>query len=49
MRKIAIVVVTLVPESVGKNNIVIEEEILANMPQIPWSARIEKVTVLDCP
>ena len=51
MEQIAITTVRLVPlpeACEGKSNADIEKEILAETPSIPFAARIEKVTVLDC-
>jgi hypothetical protein len=33
----------------GKTNADIEKEILEEIGPVPYTARIEKVTVLDCP
>ena len=57
MKKIMFIVAHLVPEAEayeGKSNADIEKEILDELqkqavPVIPYVARIEKVTVLDCP
>ncbi|MCK5592791.1 hypothetical protein KAI31_01695 [Candidatus Bathyarchaeota archaeon] len=48
-RKIAIMVINLVKESVEKLNKEIEEEILKEIKElrIPWMAKVEKVTVLE--
>lgn len=50
LKKIAIIIAQLVPDPEayeGKSNADIEQEILAEMPPIPYVARIDKVTVLD--
>lgn len=52
LKKIVFIVAWLVdtPEAYeGKNNQDIEGEILKEAPAIPYVARIEKVTVLECP
>ena len=52
MKKIALITVWLVddPEAYeGKTNSDIEKEILEDIGSIPYAARIEKITVLDCP
>ena len=48
-RKIAIMVMSLVEESVEKLNKEIEEEILREFKElrIPWMRKVEKVTVLE--
>ncbi len=48
-RKIAIMVISLVEESVEKPNKEIEEEILKELKElrIPWMENVEKVTVLE--
>ena len=48
-RKIAIMVISLVEESVKKLNKEIEEEILKESKElrIPWMEKMEKVTVLE--
>ena len=48
-RKIAIMVISLVEESVEKLNKEIEEEILKEFKElgIPWMEKVEKVTVLE--
>jgi len=48
-RKIAIMVISLVEESVGRLNKEIEEEILKELKElgIPWMEKAEKVTVLE--
>jgi len=48
-RKIAIMVINLVKESVEKLNKEIEEEILKEIEElrIPWMEKVEKVTVLE--
>ena len=46
MRKIAIIVVDLVPEASEASNSQIEKEV-ADSLQCDWLKRIEKVTVLD--
>lgn len=51
MKKIAVIIARLVPTPEayqGKSNRDVEEEILKEAPAIPYVARIEKVTVLDC-
>ena len=52
MKKIALITVWLVddPEAYeGKTNSDVEKEILEDIGSIPYAARIEKITVLDCP
>ena len=48
-RKIAIMVINLVEESVRKLNKEVEEEILKEFKElrIPWMEKVEKVTVLE--
>jgi hypothetical protein len=48
-KKIAIIVISLVKESVKKPNEEIEEEILEEIEEsrIPWMEKVEKVTVLE--
>lgn len=49
-KKIAIMVMSLVKESLRKPNKKIEEEILKELEEelrIPWVERVEKVTVLE--
>jgi len=49
-RKIAMMVMSLVKESLRKPNKEIEEEILKELEEelrIPWVERVEKVTVLE--
>lgn len=51
MKKIVFITAHLVPEAEaykGKTNADIEKEILSEIPAIPYVAKIEKVTVLDC-
>ena len=51
MAKKAIIVISLVEESVEKANEEIEKEILEELskgiPRIPWLKNVEKVTVTD--
>ena len=52
MKKIMFIVAHLVPDPEayeGKTNEDVEKEILDELPVIPYVARVEKVTVLDCP
>lgn len=52
MKKVLFICARLVEDSgayEGKTNADIEKEILEDMGLIPYVARIEKVTVLDCP
>jgi len=52
MKKIVFIAAYLVedPEAYeGKTNADVEKEILEEISPIPYVARIEKVTVLDCP
>jgi len=52
MKKLVFIVAHLIetPEAYeDKSNTDIEKDILEEMPIIPYVARIEKVTVLDCP
>jgi len=48
-RKIAIMVISLVKESVKEPNEEIEEEILEELEEsrVPWMEKVEKVTVLE--
>lgn len=48
-RKIAIMVISLVKESVEEPNEEIEEEILKELKElrIPWVEKVEKITVLE--
>jgi len=48
-RKIAVITVKLVEESIEEPNEKIEEEIRKELEErpIPWIARVEKVTVLE--
>jgi len=51
VKKLAFIVARLVEEEEayeGKTNHDVEEEILEEMPAIPYVAKIDKVTVLDC-
>ncbi|MDI6813847.1 MAG: hypothetical protein QMD10_09950 [Desulfitobacteriaceae bacterium] len=51
VKKIVFIVAGLAPTSEayeGKTNADIEREILEEAPAIPYVARIEKATVLDC-
>ena len=51
VKKVMFIVARLVPDPEayeGKTNQDVEKEILAEKPVIPYVARIEKVTVLDC-
>lgn len=49
MRKKAVIVISLVEESVEESNEVIEKEVLSELskhpPVIPWLKKVEKVTV----
>jgi len=51
MTKKAVIVISLVEESIEKTNEEIEKEILEelskNLPKIPWFKKVEKVTVTD--
>ena len=51
MTKRAVIVISLVEESVGKANEDIErdisEELSRGLPRIPWFKNVEKVTVTD--
>jgi hypothetical protein len=52
VKKIMFIVAHLVPDPEayeGKTNEDVEKEILDELPVIPYVARVEKVTVLDCP
>jgi len=52
VKKVMFIVARLVeaPEAYeGKTNEDVEKEILDELPVIPYVARVEKVTVLDCP
>jgi hypothetical protein len=48
-RKVAIIVVTLLKESVEKPDKEIEEEILKFLEEfrIPWMEKVDKITVLE--
>ena len=51
IKKVVFIVASLVdtPEAYeGKTNADVEKEIQTEIPTIPYVARIEKVTVLDC-
>ena len=48
MGKIVIIVANLVHESYEATNANLEREILLELPVIPWVAKVEKITVLDC-
>lgn len=51
MKKIVFITAHLVPDPDvyrDKSNEDVEKEILKEMPIIPYVAKIEKVTVLDC-
>ncbi len=51
MQKKAVIVISLVKESVEKSNKEIEKEIFEELskglPKIPWCKKIEKVTVTE--
>ena len=51
MPKKAVIVISLVKESVEKSNKEIEkeifEELLKGLPKIPWCKKVEKVTVTE--
>ncbi|HLE76035.1 MAG TPA: hypothetical protein VI864_08385 [Candidatus Bathyarchaeia archaeon] len=52
MKKVLFICAKLIEDSEayeGKTNIEIEKEIAEEVGPIPYVARIEKVTVLDCP
>lgn len=51
MTKKAVIVISLVEESVEKTNEEIEKEIFEelskDLPKIPWSKKVEKITVTE--
>lgn len=51
VRKLAVILAWLVEDPSayeGKTNADVEKEVLDEMPRIPYLARVEKVTILNC-